>query len=103
MTFAPGSTWLVTKGCSEAEDPSASTAIRHRPIPFGSLTSTAIPVRTFLPPARPASPPPAPGSTRGRLARRRQAPQPVQEHLGETRFLVAHPPAPPRGPRPPPV
>ena len=36
--------------------------MRHRPIPLGSLTSTAIPVRTFLPrarpPARPASSPP---------------------------------------------
>ncbi len=62
MAFAPGSTWLVTKGCSEAEDPSARTAMRHRPIPFGSVTSTAMPVRTFLPfacpPRRPGSSPP---------------------------------------------
>jgi hypothetical protein len=50
----------VTKGCSEAEDPSASSAIRHRPIPLGSLTSTAMPVSTFLPWARP---PRSPGSS----------------------------------------
>ena len=34
--------------------------MRHRPIPFGSLTSTAMPVSTFLPPARP---PRSPGSS----------------------------------------
>src|SRR6266567_1612990 len=33
MTVAPGRTWPVTKGCSEAEDPSASTAMQHRPQP----------------------------------------------------------------------
>ena len=60
MTVVPGWTWPVTKGCSEAEDPSASTAMRHRPIPFGSLTSTAMPVSTFLPGARP---PRSPGSS----------------------------------------
>src|SRR5712691_3019880 len=58
MTVDPGSTWLVTKGCSEAEEPSARIAMRHRPIPFGSRTSTAMPVSTFLPGARP---PPQPG------------------------------------------
>ena len=60
MTVAPGSTWPLTKGCSEAADPSASSAMRHRPIPFGSSTSTAMPVRTFLPRARP---PRSPGSS----------------------------------------
>ena len=60
MTVVPGSTWPVTKGCSEAADASASSAIRYRPIPFGCLTSTAIPVKTFLPRARP---PRSPGSS----------------------------------------
>ena len=60
MTVAPGSTQPVMKGSSEAEDASASSAIRHRPIPFGCLTSTAIPVRTFLPRAWP---PRSPGSS----------------------------------------
>ena len=60
MTVAPGSTCSVTKGCSEAADASASGAMRHRPIPFGSRTSTAMPVRTFLPRARP---PRSPGSS----------------------------------------
>ena len=32
---------------------SASTAIRHRPMPFGSLISTAMPASTFLPGCRP--------------------------------------------------
>src|SRR3974390_3155184 len=63
MTVTPGRTCPVTNGCSEAEDPSASTAIRHRPIPLGSLTSTAMPVSTFLPGARPPrGPRPAPGA-----------------------------------------
>src|SRR5680860_1309204 len=60
MTLEPGSTWSVTKACSEAADASASGAIRQRPIPFGSCTSTAMPVRTFLPLARP---PRSPGSS----------------------------------------
>ena len=60
ITVLPGSTAPVTNGCSDSAEPSASTAIRHRPIPFGSLTSTAIPVRTFLPAARP---PRSPGSS----------------------------------------
>jgi hypothetical protein len=41
----------VTNGCSDSADPLASTPIRHRPIPFGSPTSTVMPVSTFLPPA----------------------------------------------------
>ena len=60
MTVAPGSTAPVTNGCSDSAEPSASTAIRHRPIPSGSPTSTAIPVSTFLPGARP---PRSPGSS----------------------------------------
>jgi len=48
-----GSTWSVTKACSESADASVSGAIRHRPIPFGSRTSTTMTVRTFLPRARP--------------------------------------------------
>jgi len=62
ITRAPGSTLPVTNGCSEAADASASTDIRHRPMPFGSLISAAMPVRTFLPgcrpPRRPCSSPP---------------------------------------------
>jgi hypothetical protein len=51
MTVAPGSTAPVTNGRNDSADPSASTPIRHRPIPFGSPTSTVMPVSTFLPPA----------------------------------------------------
>ena len=51
---------LVTKGCSEAADASASGSIRHRPTPFGAWISTAMPVSTFLPLARP---PASPGSS----------------------------------------
>src|SRR5450759_2147681 len=58
-TLAPGATWSVTKACRQAADASATGAIRHRPNPRGSLTSTAIAVRTFLPLARP---PRSPGS-----------------------------------------
>ena len=62
ITLLPGSTLPATNGRSEAPDASASTAIRHRPMPFGSLTSTAMPVSTFLPgcrpPRRPCSSPP---------------------------------------------
>lgn len=49
MTRAPGSTAPVMNGCSDSAEPSASTAILHRPIPFGSRTSTAMPVSTFFP------------------------------------------------------
>ena len=55
----PGSTAPVTNGFSDSAEASSSTAIRHRPIPFGPLTSTAMPVSTFLPRARP---PRRPGS-----------------------------------------
>jgi hypothetical protein len=48
MTRVPGSTCSVTKGCSEAADPSARIAIRARPYPRGSLTSTATPTKAFL-------------------------------------------------------
>jgi len=49
MTRLPGSTFSLTNGPSDAPEASASTLIRHRPIPFGSRTSTAMPVSTFLP------------------------------------------------------
>ncbi len=60
ITRAPGSTCSVTKECSEAADPSVKTAIRARPNPRGSLTSTATPTIVFLPFARP---PRNPGSS----------------------------------------
>ena len=44
-------------GCSDSAEPSASTAIRHRPIPFGSRTSTAMPVSTFFPRCPPTAQP----------------------------------------------
>ena len=55
-TVAPGST-SVTNGCSDAADASASGSMRQRPSPFGSRTSTAMPVSTFLPLARPPASP----------------------------------------------
>ena len=62
MTRLPGSTLPATNGPGEAPDASASTAIRHRPMPFGSPIPAAMPVRTFLPgcrpPRRPCSSPP---------------------------------------------
>src|SRR5712671_422163 len=57
MTRVPGSTLAVMKGCSAAVEPSARIAMRHRPIPFGSVTSTAMPTRAFLPLARPSRSP----------------------------------------------
>jgi hypothetical protein len=46
-------------GPGQPAEASATGAIRHRPNPRGSMTSTAIAVRTFLPLARP---PRSPGS-----------------------------------------
>jgi hypothetical protein len=46
-------------GPGQAAEASATGAIRHRPNPRGSMTSTAIAVRTFLPLAHP---PRSPGS-----------------------------------------
>ena len=59
MTVLPGSTAPVMNGFSDSAEASASTAIRQRPIPRGPPTSTAMPVSTFLPLARP---PLSPGS-----------------------------------------
>src|ERR1039457_6903446 len=61
MTLVPGSTLPATNGCSAAAEASCRTDIRHRPMPRGSLTSTAMPTSDFLPLARPpASPAPPP-------------------------------------------
>ena len=53
MTVEPGSTWSLTKACNDSAEASASGAIRHLPSPLGSRISTAMPVRTFFPRARP--------------------------------------------------
>jgi hypothetical protein len=60
MTRVPGSMWPVMNGRSAAAGASGKIAIRHRPMPFGSLTSTAMPTSDFLPRARP---PRSPGSS----------------------------------------
>ena len=59
MTVLPGSMAPVMNGFSDSAEASASTAIRQRPIHRGAPTSTAMPVSTFLPLARP---PRSPGS-----------------------------------------
>ncbi len=57
MTRAPGSMWPVMNGRSAAADASGKIAIRHRPMPFGSLTSTAMPTSDFLAPGPAAAQP----------------------------------------------
>ena len=59
ITVAPGWMFSVMKGCSVAAEASSITAIRHRPKPFGGVTSTAMQTSDFLPQARP---PVRPGS-----------------------------------------
>jgi hypothetical protein len=59
-TRAPKATWSLTKACRQPAEASATGAIRTRPNPRGSMTSTAIAVKTFLP--LPARPPRSPGS-----------------------------------------
>ena len=48
MTLLPGCTFWVTNEVSVAWVAAGSTAIRHRPIPFGGRTSTAMPVSSLL-------------------------------------------------------
>src|ERR1700761_7165779 len=81
MTVLPGSTAPVMNGFSDSAEASASTAIRQRPIPRGGPTSTAMPVSTFLPLARPPrSPAPPPADDRLVLLHRPGQPVPARPH-----------------------
>src|SRR5450759_2485478 len=61
MTVEPSWTWSVRNACSESVDASANIAMRQRPNPFGSLRSTAMATRDFLPLPRPAHEDPVSG------------------------------------------